>query len=79
MGVDVVDPADRDHMVFEARAQVQLGQFDLVAVNVIDAADVFAVGADDFKAFAKQGEVYNGVTPDGLKCRENLSAPGPVA
>ena len=54
MGVDVVDPADRDHVVFEARAEVQLGQFDLVAVDVIDAADMLAVGADDFKAFAEE-------------------------
>lgn len=60
VGVDVVDPADRDHVVFEARAEVQLGQFDLIAVNVIDAADMAAVRADDFKAFAEQREVYHG-------------------
>lgn len=46
--------------MFEARGQVQFGQFDLVAVNVVDAADVAAVGADDFEAFAQQREVYHG-------------------
>lgn len=60
MGVDVVDPANRDHVVFEAGAEVQPGQFDLIAVDVIDAADVAAVRADDFKAFAEQREVYHG-------------------
>lgn len=60
MGVDVIDPADRDHVVFEARGEVQFGQFDPVAMDVIDAADVAAVGADDFEAFAEQREVYHG-------------------
>jgi hypothetical protein len=60
MGVDVIDPADRDHVVFETRAEVELGQFDLLAMDVIHTADVRAVGADDFEAFAQEGEVYHG-------------------
>ena len=56
----MVDPADRNHVVFEAGAEVQPGQFDPVAVHVIDAADMTAVRADDFEAFAKQREVYHG-------------------
>lgn len=60
VGVDVVDPADRDHVVLEAGAEIQPGQFDLVAVDMVDAADMAAVGADDFEAFAEQREVYHG-------------------
>ena len=41
--IHVIDPADGDHVVFEAAGQVQLGQFDLVSDDVIDAPDVLAV------------------------------------
>lgn len=58
--IDALDPADRDHVVFEAACEVQLGQFDLVADDVIDAADVFAVGTDDFEVFADLRGVYHG-------------------
>lgn len=57
--VDVIDPADRDHMVFEAAGQVHLGQFDLIAQNVIDPSDVAAVGTDDFLVFLDSVGVYH--------------------
>ena len=60
MRVDVVDPADRDHVVFEASGEVKPGQFDLVADNMVDPADVLAVGADDFEVFADLSWVYHG-------------------
>ena len=58
--VDMVDPADRNHVVFEAAGEVQLGQFDQVADDVIDPADMFAVGTDDFVVFADLRGVYHG-------------------
>ena len=61
--VDVIDPADGDHVVFETAGEVELGQFDGVAVDVIDAADVAAVGADDFEVFLDERGVYHGVSP----------------
>jgi hypothetical protein len=47
-------------MVFEAAGQIQFGQFDLVANDVIDPADMFAVGTDDFEVFADLTRVYHG-------------------
>lgn len=60
MGVDVIDPADGNQVVLETRGEIQLGQFDLVFVDVVDAADMATVRADDFKAFTEQREVYHG-------------------
>ena len=58
--IDVMDPADRDHVVFEAAGEVEFGQLDLVADDVVDATDVLAVGADDFEVFADLSRVYHG-------------------
>jgi len=58
--VHVIDPADRDHVVLEAAGEIELGQFDLVAVDVIDPTDVLAVGTDDFEVFADLAGVYHG-------------------
>jgi len=60
MPVDVMDPADRDHVVLESADEVEPGQFDPVADDVIDATDVLAVGADDFEVFADLSRVYVG-------------------
>ena len=61
--IDMVDPADRNHVVFEAAGEIQLGQFDLVADDVIDAADVAAVGTDDFEVFADLRCIYHEFSP----------------
>ncbi len=60
MLIDMVDPADRDHMVFEAAGEIEPGQFDLIADDVVDAPDMLAVGADDFEVFADLIRVYHG-------------------
>ena len=57
--VDLFDPAQRDQVVFEAAGKVQLGQFDLGPDDVVDAADVFAVRADDFHVFGDLGRVHH--------------------
>lgn len=49
--VHPLDPADRDHVVLEPAGEIQLGQFDLAALHMVDAADMFAVRADDFEVF----------------------------
>ena len=58
--VDVIDPADRDHVVLQAGGEVELRKFDHVAVDMVDATDVLAVRADDFEVFANGGRVYHG-------------------
>jgi hypothetical protein len=42
---------------FESRAAVGLGQLDSVAIDLIDGADMDAVGADHFHMFADLAEV----------------------
>lgn len=59
--VHVIDPADRDHVVLKAGGEVQLRKFDHIAMDMVDATDVLAVGADDFEVFADGGRVYHGV------------------
>lgn len=57
--IDALDPADRDHMVLEAAGQIQFGQLNLVAEDVIDAADMAAVRTKDFKMFSDEGGVHH--------------------
>ena len=57
--IDMMDPADRYHVVFEAAGEVELGQFDLIADDVVDPPDVLAVGTDDFEVFADLRRVYH--------------------
>lgn len=54
---DVTDPNDRGHVVSESAGEIEPGQFDPVAEDVIDPAEMTAVGADDFEVFLDQGEV----------------------
>ena len=58
--IDMIDPADRDHVVFETAGEVEFGQLDLVADDVVHTADMLAVGADDFEVFTDLGRVYHG-------------------
>ena len=51
---DIGDEAERDEVVvalMRALAAVRLGQLDAVALDVIDSADMHAVGSDDFHMF----------------------------
>ena len=57
--IDVMDPADRNHMVFEAAGEVEFGQFDLVSDDVVHATDMLPIGADNFEVFADLGRVYH--------------------
>jgi hypothetical protein len=57
--IDMMDPADGDHVVFEAAGEIEPGQFDLVADDVVDATDMLAVGTDNFEVFADLGRVYH--------------------
>ena len=41
------DPADRNHMVFEAAGEIEFGEFNLVAEDMIDATDVAAENIGD--------------------------------
>jgi hypothetical protein len=50
--VDIFHPLQRDQVVLEAAAQVQLGQFDLAADHMVHAADMAAVRTDHFLVFA---------------------------
>lgn len=59
MLIHVIDPADRDHVVLEPAREIQLGQFDPVADDMVDATDMLAVGADDFEVFADLIWVYH--------------------
>ena len=63
MLIHAIDPADRDHVVLEAACEIELGQFDLVTEDVVDATDVTAVRTDDFQMFLDQRGVYPGVSP----------------
>ena len=53
--VHVVDPAERDQMVLAHGLQVQLGQFDLTALDVVHLAHVLAVRADHFHVLGDAG------------------------
>src|SRR5665647_327430 len=52
---DLFDPGDRDQVVLEARAQVELGQLDVGTHHLIDLADVAAIGTDHFHMLADFG------------------------
>ena len=54
--VDVIDPTGRDHAVLEAGVQVHLGQLDLVALDVVDAANAVPVRGDDVHVFLDVAE-----------------------
>jgi len=49
--VDRSHPTPRNDVVFQTRAKIQLGQFNLLVVEMIDFSDVVAVRAKDFHVF----------------------------
>ena len=61
--------------MFAHGLQVELGQFDAVALDVVDAADVMIVGADDFHVLADLGGLDHGWTPAGVWGCPNDRAP----
>ena len=64
MFIDVIHPADRDQVVFETGPQVQLRQFDLIAIHMIDPPDMAAVLTDDFQMFTDEADVHHGASPE---------------
>lgn len=53
---------------------IEFGQLDLIAVDVVDPADVLPVGADDFEVFANGGRVYHGALLTNGDVGENRPA-----
>jgi len=41
--VDAINPGDRDHVMLEACAKIELREFNLITNEVIDAPHVFSV------------------------------------
>jgi hypothetical protein len=62
----MVDPAERDQVVPEAGPEVELRQFDIVAEDMVDLADMTAVGTHDFHML---GDVFGAIhfTSPGVK------------
>jgi hypothetical protein len=69
--IDMVDPAEGDHVMFEAAGEIELGQFDLVADDVVDTAHMLAVRPDDFEVFLDLRDVYHVKAPVLMACEIN--------
>src|SRR5476649_205525 len=52
MGIDLFDPGERNEVMYTAGLRIALGELDLVgAFQVIDDADMLAVGTEHFHVF----------------------------
>jgi len=49
--VDVIDPGQRNEVVLQAGAEIELGKFDVLSKDVVHLAEMMAVRAHHFHVF----------------------------
>jgi hypothetical protein len=57
----MIDPTHRDQVVLEASAEVEFGKLDILTQDMVNLADIMAVGANDFHVFSdlRGGDHFN--------------------
>jgi hypothetical protein len=71
--IDPLDPGHGDLVVMPTRLQIHLGQFDLIAEDMIDLADMMVVGAHNLHMLADLTGCGHDYSPFAMMALERAS------